>query len=275
MHQETDHQAMKSTAADRTELATKRADKISSQIPAPPLLQRGLPSRAWMHAPVFPLGEDSPSRHVPARKPPHQRTVKLRKDQLRAAAEHAGLIGYTLNSFLTITWKTLGDEDGCDGKTWQRKSQKARDRYLLTELARFFKRAGVPWLAIYARAISTTVRVNGHVVGAHTHVFMHCPPHMLDDLIAFIESLTGANADMTVGKTSRSARTVARSGGGGWQLDRNTGGVAGMRALTEYILSQHDKPGHAAAQDIDGKPVGATEAIGPKARKKYAAAQAR
>jgi hypothetical protein len=95
---------------------------------------------------------------------------------------------------------------------------------------------------------------------------------MLDDLVAFIESLTGADADMMAGKASQSARTVAQSGGGGWQLDRNTGGVAGMRALTEYILSQHDKPGHAAAQDIDGKPVGATEAIGPKARKKFLAA---
>jgi hypothetical protein len=48
-----------------------------------------------------------------------------------------------------------------------------------------------------------------------------------------------------------------------------------MHALTDYILRQHDKPGHAVAQDIDGKPVGATEAIGPKARKKFAADQAR
>jgi len=266
--QKPEFQALKSIPAAVTERGKNCSDKISGQIPALPLPRKGLPSRAPAHARFKPSVASDPSCPIqppaPPRKQPHPRTVERRERKLRASTAHAALIGSPLNTLITASWKPLNDEDGCDGKTWQRKSPRDCDAYFRDEIGRFFRRAGLPFTAIWSRAIG------GKKVGAHIHIFMHCPPALIADLVAFIEKLTGAQA---FGKISKSAKTVARSWGGGWQIDRNVDGPDGERRITDYILRQHVH--HAGPQTIDGKDFGSTAAIGRKARKKYAADQER
>jgi len=261
--QKPEFQALKSIPAAVTERGKNCPDKISSQIPAQPLPCNSLPSRASGHARFDPLVAHDPSPPTPPRKHPHPRTIERREIELRDAAAHAALVGSPLNTLITASWKPLNDEDGCDGKTWQRKSPRDCDAYFRDEIGRFFRRAGVPFTAIWSRAIG------GKKVGAHIHAFAHCPPDLIADLVAFIEKLTGAQA---FGKISKSAKTVARSWGGGWQIDRNVDGPDGERRITDYILRQHVH--HAGPQTIDGKDFGSTAAIGRKEREKYAADQA-
>jgi hypothetical protein len=261
--QKPEFQALKSIPAAVTERGKNCHDKISSQIPAQPLPHNGLPSRASGHARFDPLVPHDPSPPTPSRKHPHPRTVERREIELRAAAAHAALIGYPLNTLITASWKPLDDEDGCTNATWQRKSPRDCDAYLRDEIGRWCRRAGIPLAAIWSRAIG------GKKVGAHIHIFMHCPPALIAELVAFIEKLTRANA---FGKVSKSAKTVARSYGGGWQIDRNVDGPDGERRITDYILRQHVH--HTAPQTIAGKDFGSTAAIGPKARQKFAADQA-
>jgi hypothetical protein len=261
--QKPEFQAIKSIPATVTERGKNCPDKISSQIPAPPLLRNGLPSRASGHARFDPLVPHDPSPPTPPRKHPHPRTIERREKELRASTAHAALIGLPLNAFITVSWKPLDEADGCTNATWQRKSPKERDEHLRDELGRWCRRVGVPFASIWSRAIG------GKKVGAHIHIFMHCPPALIADLVAFIEKLTGAQA---FGKVSKSAKTVARSWGGGFQIDRNVDGQDGERRITDYILRQHVH--HTGPQRIAGKDFGSTAAIGPKERQKFAADQA-
>jgi hypothetical protein len=260
--QEPEFQAIKSTAAAVTERGKNFPGKISSQIPAQPLPRNGLPSRADGHARFKPLVAPDPSPPAPPRKQPHPRTIERRGIELPAAAKHAALIGSPLNTLITASWRPLAETDGCVNKTWQRKGPRDRDAYFRDEIRRWCKRAGVTFRAIWSRAIGSKK------VGPHIHIFINCPPALIADLVAFIEKLTGADAKF--GHVSKSAKTVARSWGGGWQIDRNVEGPDGERRITNYICRQHVH--HTAPQTIDGKDFGSTAAIGPKARKKFLAA---
>jgi hypothetical protein len=261
MNQVTAHQAMTSTTFGVTKLATRSPDPISSRMSTQPLPQQGLPSRAPRHARAALSVPLKPSTSAPQTLQPHPRTPKRQKVSFHGAVAFADRIGCPLNTTLTIAWEKLENADDCHGVHWQRLSPKARDQYLRKALGYACGREGMIWAAVWGRDI-------GRDVGAHIHILMHWPRGNLAKLIADIERITGA-ADFV--KPGSTAAKVARSWGGGWQIDRNIrpDRMAGTLYMADYILGQHDQ--HPAPPNIEGKAFGITEAIGPKAQSRAAA----
>jgi len=175
---------------------------------------------------------------------------------------------WPLNIGLTITWtalQTAGEHnDGhCLGRDeWD------REEYLRRELARLCRSEGLPFVALWGRDI-------GAEMGSHVHLSMFWPSYKLVQLVAVIERISGSSADFVnrpyteIEVDGKMRCIVARSVCGGWQINMNNrrddkAGAIGW--AVDYIASQHSK--HPVPPEIEGKPFGISQAIGPAAQER-------
>lgn len=193
--------------------------------------------------------------HTPNRR--RRRTGVERLQRFRTAAEFAYEMDWPLNFALTITWTALlqtgeHNEGHCLTRdSWQ------REKYLRTELRRFAKSIGYPFVALWGRDI-------GAKQGEHVHLALFYPNRYLSQLVALLERVTGSAAEFALQPFE--ADCVARSVCGGWQLNMNNSSDAKNSSIRwiEYIASQHDK--HPCAPELEGKLFGISQAIGKAAQ---------
>jgi hypothetical protein len=160
--------------------------------------------------------------------------AKRRLTVWTAASDAAAKAGHPLNVALHITWLALMAGDRRDGHVLGA-PERDRERRVWSALRLVAARARVPWLA--ARGPE-----HGRTRGLHLHLVLHLPDAAaLRDAVTVIERLSGAPAEFldargkTVGGLGRRhLGVVARSGCGGWMLQRNDPQAGGTGALLAY-----------------------------------------
>ena len=169
-------------------------------------------------------------------------SARRRLNTWSSAASAAEAAGYPLNVALHVTWSALVEGERREGHVLGLPAVE-RERRLWSALRLVAARARVPWLAVRAPEHDTRRDL-------HLHVALHLPDAAaIRDAIGVVERLTGSPAervDMRGWSVRGGGRThygvVARSGCGGWFLQRRVEALGGSGvALVAYAAKGDGK----------------------------------
>lgn len=171
-----------------------------------------------------------------------------RQRQWMAAASAAVDAGLPLTVTLHITWHRLMQNGERRAGNCLALAENERVTKIWNAVWRLLKRNGVPFIAMRAPEYDATK-------GAHLHLPAHVPDALLKKVVAVIERLTGAPAEIyrapdsaefkrpyrTQGRTCHGV--VAVSACGGWMLQKNLRPLTGgSTSIAEYTAKSSRRP---------------------------------
>ena len=170
-----------------------------------------------------------------------------------AAEAYAEAKGWPLNTALTVSFEScIALRDG-EGALLMSLFEGTRCQRFRRSLARLCKRLGHPFVAVWARAVSSHR-------GDHIHLLLWFPSEHWAALVEWVEGVTGVWASQ--GNLAEGG--IAQGFRGCWCLKENLRGVLGAIHYAAYVGVQHEWRKH--KPPVGGKGSGTTQAINARAR---------
>ncbi len=177
------------------------------------------------------------------------RSTRRRICDFWAGVDFAEECGWVLNTVLTVSWETCLELQDQEGASLLDLPAGERCKRFRRGLARLCTKLGFPFVAVWARAISSHRR-------DHIHLLFWFPSKHREALVKWLEYVTG----VWVSNDRAASDVIAQGDRGCWYLQENWRGMAGAIHVAAYIGVQHEKRGH-RAPDVR-KASGITVSIG-------------